>query len=1612
MESDGEGGKRVRARVRAGAMDEALVEPRSTTTLWRAHSSTDDYAATFHEVGSPALISHTTATFVDVNATDPKFTVLHVIKQNGRYHPLVDGAVPSTTQHGGDRIAGIPPKTVHLLPAQTGLHVDEEESTNTVLSPCASIVTVEDGEVFPVRCVVRVWQQLAGGGVGTSIGRRVLTGDHILRPARMDDSTVQAVCTPFPLARSRKQRVVIYDQRNVFRAELLRIRRSILKDVSIDNINTVLENVLTGNTPAGKALFNIVSRNVARFRRLIPQAFGPPPEDAAANAADAERSTFLKTTDWLNGISAEDRQRINREQREAEQARQANADAEQLALGVAGVVVPLAALLIPTLFAQLGGTPLLRILGTSATNVVSVGLKSATVTIEQYALAAASGAITSIAQELTRRPLPEANKLYFTLDELASTLEVMGRVATLDPQTYAAATADQSYRTETAVWAWLMQSAQKASSVLLYRRDNTGFFSQSTIDTSELYDFTTDSVPRRLTEVETTISIAIEDPTICDGQAIEFDFLCNHDSAYLLALAGQGVSASVDRLADAIEAFQERLEEAARRPWRVPGFPQTSAAVYSTATYWWDNVMYSPYVIFLWDHVNGLKERGMEGLEELGRQRQGILNLILRNMHDKLIRQFVSPDSPGQRLKEAVDTAVGARIPPGIVVQRPGWVRTMPHVASSMTLLFPAPDALVLDVVEFESEETFIREHSNFKNAIDDTRTTFQRERKALSHLQRTWNNNGARLVILCGHVVVAGTVGLGMRVALRNRLLRPPVDAYSLVVLLPEDVRRASVQLDEATKRRMRFIADRRSTSAIQRVSKTLEESETSLIAVSLFSELWTSELVMLADVPDTTPVFVRSTLQSTSARAAERAIACADLFLVVTEGEQPQFFNSNDPLLRATLAGRDAARLGRRMRVDAVAPPVAVKDARVVAQTLRRLAKEQSSQPSDSIPSEPLQSLFMDVAHGHRAYQRALGVAGAASTRLVATRMLQAFAGAYPSLLFDPILHPVETQSPHVQPNPPSTQPARPRAAQDVAAVVRSLRVRMAKLQLDFPSLGALDATVEAHPRVFAARNAVGPSEPIDRSVLKAQTNELIEELSVWTIQRATATPSAGVVQSTRFSVPFGYGDAPPPLTTMPVSALGIGSVPVWIDDVRNALLDVLFAIDQAKATNNGYARPGGPVGAPGAPMQSITFVSRGPCAPTNGEIDHPTVIKVSGTAKQAHPVFSFARSQETLSSSSQLTGAAAAAPAPPTPINAAQAASGHLQSERTLAMSTAVRELVWNAERVLQCVLAAVAQVGTRPCGIVAALPDLPPVSAATRRAVRDLDIQRARTLDILETYGRRGLVHMRTIINEVLRNEGLQPDDADADSALANVTFMVPAGEIDVPRLDLNDRRFVDIGASGRLGAMPPTAPSLVQHLSELNLSVLDREDHLAVARDLPNYETALYEALLKNVDWIDKFKSDLADGKESQFRKLMREKLDDYRRGAAAAVNLQHIATDASRLFAKIAQIDLARRRAALAQIGPMARRRSKGFAQRTRITLAHAIGVSMAKTLIAPVVPTLETLRWPASLNATRVALERDRLFDVVERVRAVLQPVDGQALRLSELCAVLHFET
>lgn len=1593
-----------------------LTRVDTATTLWKEAATTRNdelLVATTVQLDHPTLHQHGVGGYRDA-MPEAASTVLHVVKTKRGYRALVDGSRPETALYGADPPRGVRGREVQTIVAHRGLQVDPEQPEEMCLCPCAVAVTVDDGLLSPQRCTVGVWQQYSADDGRTVLGPRRLCGDTDIEPLKMTSHLVDAVHVPFPIARSRKRRVVIYDHRKVFRDQLRRLE-SKFKEVTEgadfqSSVKAALESILTGNDPAVRYLMKKLSDVLMAIPGFLLLSSGD------GNSDDTLLGRF-KNYWWPAGDD----------------------DNGWVVFVRLYQAAGYGLIALPAMLGAMSGTPLSQVLGAAGTGALQTYAFSQATTVEEKRNQAIVGAVLAafngMVKVMSEKPLPEPDRIHLTLDELASTLEALGALTSLSDAQVSPLTGDAAFRRETAVWAWLTMPPTKDGIFRLRYRPST------ICDTSELLD-ANGVVPRTTASVKTTIEVVIDDSEECDRDLrFEFAFQDDEDER-LLALADQGILASIDRLERAIQRFEDRVVAAIRQKellaWvPIPGvvgqvvaqdlFVQQQPA----AAYWWDYFTYGPYATYLWESLSLQPRQDRErGLKELGFNRLGMLSIVHDNLPKKLIEPFVNRNGPGQRMRAIVQDAVDRRMPKTIQPRAPSWVRTFPQKAKSLSVFFPNAVALSFDEFDVQSLDSIVREASVIKDAVSETTRSFRRSieilRRVLDENERGSTN---RLVLRCAHRDPT-TLTLNDRARLRLVL---PVESYGLVLQLPADVRNRHRVVDQDTARCMKLLSSRLAQTTLRRVpslSKILDD-EDGFTSLALFAELWTDEVVTRLGQDDSRGKQAYFVMEAASRGATERAVALGDLVLDTTQQRHHGFFAQDDPILAATRAGQDARRFARRLWLGPNAPPEEVAGARGLATVLKSTAVLLGAKAETfAIPSEPLQSLVMDgVEGGHTgryAYERALLCAGGAADAGTSTRVARALCAAYPSLLLEGRVHPA-LRLPVPGPLAPAPQPqlAPAVAPADARRVAGELLVRMSKLRVDFPELRILDYQDDVDGLAYR----MGRVHVTGTDAPGARSNDVAAGL------RANLA---------RFHVPFGYGDPPPSLGKQPVSAIMFGSVPVSVDAVRVALRDAAVCLDSAEALRRGLVPP--PASRLAVATRRIVLRTTDSCRRGNESYasEVPTIITAKNDPQNQQPwkavkvatpdpvveyqftASTHAAADDFYVASPRTQPPATVFPANPNPSDLLRSYRQELDSLRDAAV---VSQLAWNAERILQCHLAAVAQAGTTLVDAADCYlprgpdPPVPPGPGAMffRR-------QREAVLLRMATYGRAALRHLKQIVAAVLdvqnisarmrpvygllpRDEDMDYTNAPADAGGGGGLSNVSAEQMGAPVAE--EGVVAATGVALDEFAVGTSNARLIRSIRDTEQASVSDADMIGLFRRLPDVWPLFQLALINDERWREGFNEmrNLERIPDREFGAKMGEVLNDYLDESETETLLQDIVNQVPPLELRERQLqDLAAR-----TLGRASRARRQSVAtgaqreQRTRLVMAYVLGAAMADDLVGPLSARIDSFDWEPSISRSVRDGDRAVMLDALEQLNGLTNGGASQHLRLSEVCAIMH---
>lgn len=634
--------------------------------------------------------------------------------------------------------------------------------------------------------------------------------------------------------------------------------------------------------------------------------------------------------------------------------------------------------------------------------------------------------------------------------------------------------------------------------------------------------------------------------------------------------------------------------------------------------------------------------------------RKAELQTILDALDTKLFAVFFEPNTEGANLLRDLYTALEAKKLP----KRPkecNWVRRLPQraVASSSTQLFASRASAVNGYTDVATDRVVARMYSEYHDADQWFADTMRSGSLALRRLAREWEATSStriKLVCMCKRLDDA-------RVKSADAF-KPLPACETLVLTTPVDVRVAGVLAapTEHSQRQIRLVVKR----AQQQSDKSLLEemglphTDDALLASQLFGDLWVDELVTLHHLGDkTAPVQM---LEQASLRAAARLRAAGALLLELVTVHNPSTnigsfddvpCSSTDISLEATQRGQDAGRLVGRILFHQDYVPIRALLAPMLRSAARAAvdaAEAFEEQVPKYLPHEPVASLFGNSLDGVVAHLRVQRM-DPSSYRAAA-----AAAAAYPSVRLlpdDPASRQAILQAARDRPAPELRLPN-----QSFRDVVLAMRFRLASLEMHVVVNDA--ATTE-----------------------RLTVDQLAEQLA-----------SVRVSPSRSFYVPFGFGDARPPPTLPPCAAPMFGSVPVFGKPLVDAFQSIQKPQKSASDTDKVFRVRLEPTLDCLTPDADVPHEEGRPRVPQEGESVHPSVVQVLRDPKDGVVVVRYVASRiqrvPMPTEDAERVGKADA-------MNATQ---HHPRDDAATRMASDVCSIAWNAERVMQAVIAALA------------------------------------------------------------------------------------------------------------------------------------------------------------------------------------------------------------------------------------------------------------------------------------------------------------------------------
>lgn len=777
------------------------------------------------------------------------------------------------------------------------------------------------------------------------------------------------------------------------------------------------------------------------------------------------------------------------------------------------------------------------------------------------------------------------------------------------------------------------------------------------------------------------LRITVDDALSCDATSHIHNLHCGRDDGPVLAAAAGGTLDDLVRLYTAIQTLESVLVNA------IDGGRNNMDT-------WGDRDRYNPtrwwraFYSVLKQEVEALQagassvassvrslrgpgirrqakkvvvEKWAETSDPNTEERMGVLKTVLANLRANLIEPLFASGSAGAKLFMDVTAALNDRR--DVLATNPpvAWVRHLPQRALSNYggYLFSAVRDAGSAHVDVDVGSTVARLYDEYHDASKWLSACMKGSRMALKRLVPEWeasSDTRIRLDCMCSTIDDSNAA--------------PFVDAVAhatLSLTTPMDIRFAGILATptEHSQRRIRVVVERARTHEAVSVLEALklEHSDDYLLACQVFGDLWTNELVALYQTAAHKQVEM---LEMASVRAAARLRGAGELLLDLvreknltadTDTFDDVSLDGGDIALTATLAGRDAGQMMRRLLFSqnyVAVRSVMVPTIRQAARAAVRTASVFSKTVPTTLPHEACASLFGDRLDGLVAFLRTMDVSNDRVT-------LEAVAASYPSVRLLGL--DATTQDEYVRRARDRASPEPPRpVALTTRELVRAMRFRMASLRMD--------------------------SVPVDASPQSVTTDQLASQLAATTINTD---------DHFSFYVPFGFGDARPPPTLPSCSAPLFGTVPVYGPALVEAFRSIGLAALASPASGDSK----------GVATWSVrlepTFDCLEPPPTERGgeetESVHPNVVQVLRDG----PVVVVRYTASRVPTQAAPPSAADGQPAPYSAADVARAASAHVCSNEASQLALAVSSMAWNAERVVQAVVAALASGdGEEECG----------------------------------------------------------------------------------------------------------------------------------------------------------------------------------------------------------------------------------------------------------------------------------------------------------------------
>ena len=853
---------------------------------------------------------------------------------------------------------------------------------------------------------------------------------------------------------------------------------------------------------------------------------------------------------------------------------------------------------------------------------------------------------------MRKRPAPKPKDVSLSLEEFAKALEtisVLRDVQNDDAIDPGTVSKLKSFSTLRAVWNWLTSDSPSVSHLTL-RLDN---------------QFTTG----------VHVRISIDDPMACNPTTQHHEIHCGRADAHVLGAAAAGTIRSMQRVRAAIDKIMRMLDSGADDAYRG----QT----------WFDRTYIAPAWYVTTVLARRARQAGFKGLlanakthiaqvweEDAGawsntlKSRKEFFTKAKERVRAKLFFPFLDKVGPGEQLLVRLSNAVAdMRVPRESRTSL--WVRRLPqrvraHAGVRLFANAPKPTTEYADV---EENGVLTRQYTQYEAAATQLALAMRAASLALARFVPAWEaSRDAHIALYC----VCRTIASAQSTA-----LKPSPRHSTLALSTPADIQFAAAiaSVPERTQRRLRLVAKRARQESDESVLEALglKHTNADLLACQVFGDLWIAELMSMHEARSSKQVQM---LEQASSRAAARLAQAGNLLLRLVAGSNPTSTlgddndgagygapSTTDVALVATQAGRDAGLLLDRVLFSqdyAFLRAAMVPLIRNAAYTAKRAATVFEKRVPARLPHGPTASLFGDRHDGVAAFLRAKSLTDDA-------KLVQAITAAYPSArLLGATGEFNSVQVAALRGRSPTKRLVRMSTRELVAA----MRFRLSSLQME-PELDKAD------------------------------------KLDIDALAEALTTVELGEGKHRSYYVPFGFGDARPAPTFPPCAAPMFGTVPVFCDALAHAFGSILRCLRDT-------TDPNPPTRPLCIRLKPVLDCLHDPGMDPEVEAAHPNTVHV--IREDACVVATFAASRavaSALPSGAAPAGATVGTDAPLPVVEVTRAAEAHVAGPETVELAARVSSIAWNAERVMQAVVAALASADPgAPFDAVVLTLELPP------------------------------------------------------------------------------------------------------------------------------------------------------------------------------------------------------------------------------------------------------------------------------------------------------------